>query len=231
MHDLLRRYILCDRGLRDNGCGRFGYEWPAERPHPPNQYGARFLAYGVHRFRQATGEGPRNPRRRNTSETSASLARRTWRPVRRFVERVVAFLKWLFTSEQLPASSGDFGEPPPRGRGLEHWLFGKERLAEESSSQTSRIQRRAFLTWVLSQDQLHTVDGRSLQAPEHRQSFWSWLLGGGELPSTRLPENQERSQGGFFRSLLSSETLAGQPEKALAGRQGFVRWLLSRETL
>ncbi len=208
-----------------------GREWPGEGPSLQHQYGPRFLAYGVYRFRQANGKGPRGPRRRNTSETSASFARRTLRSVRRFVERIVAFLKWLFTSEQLPASSDGSGEAPRRGRGFEHWLFGKERLAEESFPQTPRIQRRGFLTLVLSQDQLQTVDGRSLQVPEHRQSFWSWLFSGGELPSTNLPENRERPQGGVLRSLLFAETLARQPQTASAKPRGFVRWLLSRETL
>ncbi len=208
-----------------------GREWPSEGPSLPHQYGPRYLAYDVYRFRQATGKGPRGPRRRYSSETSASSARRTLRPVRRFVERVVAFLKWLSTSEQLPTSCGGSGDPPRRGRGFEHWLFCREHLAEESLRQPLRIQRRSFLTWVLSQDQLQTVDGSSLKIPEHRTSSWSWLLGNEELPSRGVSENHERTQAGFLRSLLSAETPARQPEAASAKPRGFVRWLLSRETL
>ena len=223
--------MLCGTGLRSETAAVSRHGRPSQWPFLQPQHGPRLLAYGVQKLKQAAGQGPRGSRRQYTSETSASFARRTLRPVRRFVERMVAFLKWLFTSEQLPSSSGGSGDPPRRGCGFEHWLFGKERLAEESFPQTPRIQRRGFLAWVLSPDQLQTVDGRSLQVPEHRQSFWSWLFSGGELPSTNLPENRERPPGGVLRSLLSAETLARQPQTASAKPRGFVRWLLSRETL
>ncbi len=223
--------MLCGKGLCSEtaAVSRHGRssQWPFLQP----QHGPRLLAYGVQKLKQAIGKGPRGPRRRYASETSAIFNRRTLKPVRRIVERVVAFLKWLVTSEQLPASSCGSGEPLQRGRGFEHWLFGKERLAEGSVPQTPRIQRRVFLTWILSQDQLQAVDGRSLQVPEHRQSFWSWLLGKEELPSIGVSKNHERPCGGVLRSLLSAETLARQPEAASAKPRGFVRWLLSRETL
>ncbi len=151
--------------------------------------------------------------------------------VRRLVERIVVFLKWLFTREQLPPSSGGLGEPGRRGRGFEHWLFCKERLAEESSTQVPRIQRREFFTWVLAQDQLPTVDERSFRIAENRQSLVRWLVSKEELPPRDVLENREGPQGGILRSLLSAETLAQQPRTASAKPRGFVHWLLSRETL
>jgi hypothetical protein len=169
--------------------------------------------------------------RRDTERTTTVFPGRTWQRVRRIFGRVIAFAKWLFTSEQLPAPSGGSVEPGRRDRRFEYWLLGKERLAEESGATVRRARRRSFFMWVFAPDQLQTVDRDPVRPPEKRRSLLSWLLSKEQLPPAAVSDNRERARRGVLRSLLSAETLTRQPGTTSARPRGFVSWLLSGETL
>jgi hypothetical protein len=123
--------------------------------------------------------------------------------VDRILKRVVGFLRWLFSSEQLP-------EAAPR------------RQPSPSAS------RPGFVSTILAPETLPRIDAPAAVASP-RTGFLRWLAASEQCPTGSGPVRPRR--GRFFSDPLSPTALPRAPVPAPRRGPGFLRWLLSREAL
>ncbi len=146
----------------------------------------------------------------------------------KFPARIVAFLRWLFSSEELPVTSGPGHHPQPRPAGLMRWLLSADQCADEPGAKPTAAFRQHFLAWVCAPEELPVLPA---ETPDRSQSLWLWIMRGEELPGAPAAESQARARRGFVRWLLSGEVCPPSPAPSVRRQPGLLRWLLASENL
>ena len=143
--------------------------------------------------------------------------------------RIVAFLRWLFAPEELsvPADESQ-ADSRPAQRFLD-WLLGSDVLVGDHTANAREVQRRRFLSWVLSAEELPMLSDEASGFGVHRPRFSRRVFSSDELPQPKAAKNHAVPQTRFSRWVLSSDVCA-QDTAALTRRAGgSLRWILSPE--
>ena len=154
--------------------------------------------------------------------------------MRGILRKTVAFLRWLFGPERLPARAGATlasTQPPRRWRA---WLFGGDQLVSDASDHAADRPRTALLSWVLSSERLPTPQGErdTPASPGRRRGLRDLLLSTEQLPRPSAQAAGPRPAAkSLLPRLLSPEACPQLEPPARQRRAGFVRWLLSSERL
>jgi hypothetical protein len=149
--------------------------------------------------------------------------------VRGILGKIAAFVRWLFSSEQLPAPISDGREVRLRARSFVRWLLAGNGTVADPADQARPTPPRRFLTWLFSVEELPLLAGRPSQGVERRARFWTWLLSLTEkLPETGASPSRPVSHTRFFRLVVSAEscptTRSSRPRIP-----GFSHWIVSGE--
>jgi len=166
----------------------------------------------------------------------------------------VAFLRWLFSAEHLPASSAGTLGASSRQSGFARRLFAGETLAVVSCSLAGTKRRPSWLRWVLSPERLPTASDQPNAPAARPSSSWGWLFGREELTECNVEcvpthphaalspaggkEFSDTDSGmkaraprvGIYRWLLSPDVCQRLEEPPRRQSEGFWRWVLSPET-
>jgi hypothetical protein len=172
-----------------------------------------------------------------------------------FATKIVAFVHWICSSEELPTvPRGSSGMPARDRHGLSSSLLAGDVLGSNSSGESQTGHRQRFLKWLFAVERLPTLENEPRASTGHRgglaryllrpeelprlgvaghvaeppQHHLSWLLSAEQCPQTPAPVSRRRQQR--LPWLLSSEECPVENDPARRRNQGFLHWLSSRET-
>ena len=148
--------------------------------------------------------------------------KRTW-------GRIVSFLRWIFSPEELPIPSQERHDPSPPTPGFLNWLCHDDALVADPAGETYAIPSRRFVSWVLSAEKLPTLPDEPSGALRRPQRFWRWILSGDRLPQLDATDRQVGARTRFLSLLRSPEDCPySQAPEASQGRR-LLRRLLAAE--
>lgn len=136
-------------------------------------------------------------------DRAVAPARRVAASVQRLSGRVLVFLLWVLSREQLPDLQVE-----PRTNSEHTPALGPDSV-EDPTLPKSRGGIRTRL--------------------RSSRTFVSWLLSAEECPHSESTQPQRGA--GFVRVVVASEPCPSTEEQALQRRSGFLRWLLTPEEL
>lgn len=168
----------------------------------------------------------------------------------RILKKMAAFVRWLFSSEQLPTFENRTSRPGARS--FARWLAHVDKLGEVRPESTRGVRPPRFWSWLISAEALPSLETgqaradrregllRRVLSPEscpHLESapaarepgFARWVLSADECP--QVEDSVVPRGGGFTRWLLRGEECPEAQTDAPPRARTFWRWLLSREGL
>jgi hypothetical protein len=149
--------------------------------------------------------------------------------VGRILRTIAGFLRWLFSSEQLPAI-----EPQHEADRQEQRFEGGSRsgdaLIERPRQPPGRERPQRFLSWVLAPDHLPAPGGES-GVGSRPPGFLRRVFSEETLSQREAPESDRAPRTGFLRRVLAPEVCAAAQEPAPGRRRRFLRWVFSRDEL
>lgn len=172
---------------------------------------------------------------RNFGESLSCDFRMPWkrerdRPVRRIIDKLVAFLRWLLASETLPTDVGAADasrDASARSPGFSRWLVQGDKL--NAAALGPRTKPVRFVRWVLSPDELSPVVTDPSETQGRPPRFWRWLVRGEEVPPSDAEDRGSPLRTMFFRRLLASEACPVAPDEPVRRPAGFLWGLLQAE--
>ncbi len=145
------------------------------------------------------------------------------------LRKVVAFVRWLFASEQLPGRPGEGRAAGERGQSFVRRVVSGDELGSGGPGKARRAVGRRFLRWVLSPERLSDQPTEPRRGGKPGVSFLRWALRGEELPELKVPGASDAPQPTFLGWVLSPEICPTNPEPTRRRRAGLIRWTLSSE--
>ncbi len=143
--------------------------------------------------------------------------------------RLVAFVRWLCSPEQLPAPPDGNREEILWKPGFVRRLLAGEELCAGQSTELEDQPRRQLLRWIMSSERLRSVADESPGPVGGGRRFWRLVAGTEELPEREEARSPAVSQTGFLHRLLLPEVCPQKPAPASMKRKGFLHHLFSLE--
>ena len=150
------------------------------------------------------------------------------------ISRITAFLRWVLSSEQLPAAPDENQGVSLGAQRCAPWLLGAEELVGGHTAKPHETQQQRFLSQLLSPERLPAMPDEPRGTARRSKHFWSWISGTEELAQQEVTrqevtESQPAEQARFLRRLFSGEVCPRDPVRVIERRRGFLKWVLSPE--
>lgn len=143
--------------------------------------------------------------------------------------KIVAFVRWLFASEQLPPPPSENQNIRRRTLPFLRWAISDDELARREPGKTQEAHARSLLQWVLSPERLPDLRDEPGRGVKPTVSFWPWVLGGEVLPELKLPNAPDERRPTLLGLALSPEVCPTSTEPTCRRKEGFLRRVLSSE--
>ena len=145
------------------------------------------------------------------------------------IGKTAAFIRWLFTPEQLPGPpSARQGSGRPRRRSPRR-LFAADDLPRHGPTGTRTLPRQGFLSWLFSSEAPLPLPTGSDGRGRRRSGRWHRAMRTDTLPRLNATTDPEKSRTSGLRWLLSAEVCPRRPVSA-ERRQSVVRLVFSAES-
>ena len=145
--------------------------------------------------------------------------------------RLIAFLHWLFSLEELPDDFSKIRAARRENPPFPSWLFAGETLVSRPPSALQEPPPWRLLKWILDSEKLPSHPCRS-DSTAHE--FPDSSRSGSAADESRVAQVAERVEAtprkGFIHLVFSPEDCPECPTPATRRSAGFFAWLLSSET-